>query len=135
MIEQPQYTDLYLKSPDKASLIADLKSLNYGFVIQDDEGEDILCVNGKGFALDYIGNILETPGTYDEETGEELTAPVFTPEVHANIRAFSIPKRTGIIHRAYDDTMDTVVALFDTPSFANGTLVIDQPSNPVRRFA
>jgi len=144
--------DFYLKAPTKQAFIDDLKDLSImvlnkrtnqeedtliGFVTQDEEGNDVLANTGRGFALDYVGKIVITPGTYDEE-GVELTAPEFTDEVHANLRIFSIARKVGSVHKVYDDTEEKIEEVLINATFANGTVILEGaeiPDTPVRVFA
>lgn len=47
--------------------------------------EDGWITSGDGWALDPIGPIVTTPGTYDED-GNEIIPPVIDQRFHANLR-------------------------------------------------
>lgn len=52
---------------------------------EDKTGERIWLTSGDGFALDIIGRVVTTPGTYDV-AGNVITPPVFDDRFHANLR-------------------------------------------------
>lgn len=68
--------DLYLRVATEAALASALP-----FAREDDEW----IMASHDFALDLIGPVVTTDGTYDED-GEELTAPVLDARYHANLR-------------------------------------------------
>ena len=86
-------TTTYFKFTDEAEAIAALQPEGYYFpekVILDEETEEVIetipayyKTADIGWAMDVVGIIYE-PGTYDEETGEELTPPVPLPGWHIN---------------------------------------------------
>ncbi|MHA6641354.1 hypothetical protein [Mesorhizobium sp. A623] len=69
-------TDLYLRADTEADLAAALP-----FAHQNDEW----ITSTHDYALDLIGPVVATDGTYDEN-GKELTAPIIDARFHANLR-------------------------------------------------
>lgn len=129
--------DVYLRSKDKQSLIDDLKGLqlngkNVGFVIKDENDNDIFSSSGDGFVLDYAGVLEDSPSTYDEE-GVELTPTTYLSGVHLNLRLHGLPYKVGaLIH--YDTYGDELDAMLKTTIFANGTKIVN-PVSPKRVWA
>lgn len=87
-------TDLYLTTPDKASFIADLKTIDAeleaeGFdgrmVGQDEDGNDIINAFTQDWSIVYYGQRVKTRGEYDGD-GNEITAPTFHAGDRVNIR-------------------------------------------------
>lgn len=68
--------DLYLRADSAGALVEACPFLR---------GEDGWITSGDGFALDIIGPIVTTPGTYDED-GNEIIPPVIDDRFHANLR-------------------------------------------------
>ena len=97
-------TTTYFKFPDEVAAQAVLQPEGYYIpeetqIEEDADGtKSATIVPGYyksadlGWALDVIGTIYE-PGTYDEETGEELTPPVPLPGFHIN---FAGPYANGL---------------------------------------
>ena len=95
-------TTTYFKFVDEAAAIAVLQPEGYYVpeqVIIDEETEEVIeTIPGYyktadlGWAMDVVGIIYE-PGTYDEETGEEITPPVPLPGWHIN---FAGPYANGL---------------------------------------
>jgi hypothetical protein len=85
-------TTTYFKFTDEAAAIAVLQPEGY-YVPEEfilDEKEEVIetipayyKTADIGWAMDVVGTIYE-PGTYDEETGEEITPPVPLPGWHIN---------------------------------------------------
>ena len=69
----------YLRFPDKQTAEDLLKIA--GFYTEESQ---TFKQADHHFALDIIGDIYETPGTYDPETGEDPTPPVKLPGYHVN---------------------------------------------------
>ena len=90
-------TTTFFKFPDEATAQAVLQPEGY-YVDQEVDIDTKQVTPGYyrsadlGWALDVIGTIYE-PGTYDEETGEELTPPVPLPGFHIN---FAGPYANGL---------------------------------------
>ena len=135
--------DLYLKAPSKEAFINDLKNIaitvggqvrDVGFVIQDEEGNDVLAQSGRGFALDYVGEIVVQSGTYTEE-GEEITPPVKAEGAHVNIRIYNLPIK-NTLPKQFDSTSMKIEDALKAKEFTHGTEILDPaPSTPVRKWA
>ena len=92
----------FFKFTDEAEAIAALQPEGYYVpeaVILDEETEEVIETIPAyykradiGWAMDVVGTIYE-PGTYDEETGEEITPPVPLPGWHIN---FAGPYANGL---------------------------------------
>jgi len=87
----------YFKFPDEATARAVLQPEGYYIPEETDQRTKEVTPGyyrsaDLGWALDVIGTIYE-PGTYDEETGEELTPPVPLPGFHIN---FAGPYANGL---------------------------------------
>lgn len=50
-------------------------------------GESVYAftLDGHSGALDEVGLIIDEPGTYDPDTGEEITPPVYIDAWHLNV--------------------------------------------------
>lgn len=85
--------DIYLKAATEADLIAALpwartvQPTAYDEEMQVIATEEVWATNGDGWALDVIGPVVTTPGTYDVD-GNEITAPVIDQACHANLRTW-----------------------------------------------
>jgi hypothetical protein len=75
-------TDLSLMAATEAALIAALPFLRG----TDADGTAIWITGSHEHALDLIGPITTTPGTYDAD-GKVITPPVVNNSFHANLRA------------------------------------------------
>ena len=88
-------TTTYFKFVDEAAAIAVLQPEGY-YVPEETVEEEVIPAYYKtadlGWAMDVVGTIYE-PGTYDEETGEEITPPVPLPGWHIN---FAGPYANGL---------------------------------------
>ena len=80
-----EMVDAIVRAKDRATFEA--AALNVGLLTEetDDEGQTFLKP-GSGVHIDHIGRVELTPGEYDPETGEEITAPTYDTRHHANIR-------------------------------------------------
>ena len=90
-------TTTFFKFPDEATARAVLQPEGYYIAEEtDDRTKEVTPGYYRsadlGWALDVLGIIYE-PGTYDEETGEELTPPVPIPGFHIN---FAGPYANGL---------------------------------------
>jgi len=75
----PNVTRRY-KFADKAE--ADAKLLKANAIISTDDGPAF----GDGvITVVHVGQIVDTPGTYGPDTGEELTPPTYVPGWHVDI--------------------------------------------------
>lgn len=76
-----EFIDLFLRAETEAALIAALPFARG----PDEDGQPIWLGSGDGYALDLIGPMVTTEGTYDGD-GAELTPPVIDQRFHANLR-------------------------------------------------
>lgn len=127
----PDIIDVYIKGPSKNDLLDTFRDFK-DFVSTDEQGNDEFFNSGNGFALDYVGAIQETPGTYDED-GEEITAPIYSQDVHLNIRC--IDKPTKLFPREYDDYATILETEIKAIALPNGVEILSAPLTPVRKFA
>ena len=74
--------DLFLRTANAGALASACPFLRG----EDELGEKHWITSGEGWALDVIGPLVTDPGTYDPETGEQLTPPVLDSRFHANLR-------------------------------------------------
>ncbi len=75
------YLDLYLRADTEADLIAALPFARW----TDDDEIAHWNRDADEWALDLIGPMMVSAGTYDE-AGDELTPPVIDNRFHANMR-------------------------------------------------
>ena len=83
-----KWIDYTLRAPTEADAMAPaIEAIEHGFdlVRQDENDEWQWSLASSRHAFDPIGKVITTPGTYDE-LGAEITAPVFDPRWHANLR-------------------------------------------------
>lgn len=60
-------------------------AVHYGLLVEENE----TLVPSKGVEIDAIGPVVIKPGTYDE-TGKQLSAPVYDNRYHLNLRIHSV---------------------------------------------
>lgn len=73
--------DLYLRAGNAGALANTCPFLRG----ENPDGERYWINSGEGWALDVIGPLVITPGTYDED-GNEIISPVIDQRFHANLR-------------------------------------------------
>lgn len=78
----------FLRFPTEAAWIAACEVA--GYWIEDPEGEDRPLLLSHDHTFDVLGTLYE-PGTYDPETGEELTPPVPLEGFHVNAKLPALP--------------------------------------------
>ena len=71
--------------PDRATFLATCDTLGWLSEVTEESPEAVLIAYTHDRAIDEVGCIETTPGTYDEE-GNELTAPVFDMHHHVNLQ-------------------------------------------------
>lgn len=68
--------------PDRATFLSAAETA--GFTVINEENETMLQAYSPSWAIDEIGPIVTTPGTYDED-GNELTPPIVDDRHHVNL--------------------------------------------------
>ena len=71
--------------PDRATFLGLCDTLGWLSEVTEESPEASLIAYTSDRAIDAVGSIETTPGTYDEE-GNELTAPVFDMGHHINLQ-------------------------------------------------
>ena len=71
--------------PDRATFLGLCDTLGWLSEVTEESPEASLIAYTSDRAIDEIGAIETTPGTYDEE-GNELTAPIFDMSHHVNLQ-------------------------------------------------
>jgi hypothetical protein len=122
--------DLYLQTTSRADCIADLAALGLVTIPPAaPEGQPPApdCVPAPGVALDYIGQLVQTPDVIDASTlTPTVTTPaLFYPGERANLRLFGPDT----------DVQAQAAALRAASPMPHGTTVIDPPpAQPKRRW-
>lgn len=70
--------------PDRATFLALCDTLGWLSEVTEESPEATLIAYTSDRAVDEVGSIETTPGTYDEE-GNEITPPVFDTGHHVNL--------------------------------------------------
>jgi hypothetical protein len=126
MKTQPNIIDKYLVGNSKEDLIESLRPIE-GFIVDDDFAQA-----GKGFAIDFVGQLVATPGTYDSD-GNEITAPVLTDEVHLNVRLIDTKKKGFPVE--YDNRAGELEDELNELTLVDGVEILEAPLTPARVFA
>ena len=71
--------------PDRATFLGLCDTLGWLSEVTEESPEASLIAYTSDRAIDEVGPVQTTPGTYDEE-GNELTAPVFDTCHHVNLQ-------------------------------------------------
>lgn len=83
------YISYTLRAPTEADAMAPaIEAIAHGFdlVKQDEQGNWQWSLASARHAFDPVGRKLVIPGTYNLNTGEELTPPVYDERFHANLK-------------------------------------------------
>lgn len=128
--------DYYFKTPDRASFIQDLESLDLDFTKPDEEGEEtVLNTQSDRHLLHYIGKFEITPGEYDEE-GEQITAPVLSDYEIANLRLNPRKRNKFSLMEKDEAALQALCTAIEEAEFTHGTeLIKEAPTTPVSEFA